>query len=182
MSIKKRLLAVALAGVISTGFSGCKKEEKHLSVPKDVLNHYNNYTQVDIEDETLVNKYNGSNIVISVNKETNEVNEYLYYVGEAKNYLYQGIDNAELLNSLGFIVEIFDLETGKLVYFNSDKEKEYNIGTEELSKLMAENDFYNIYELYDLGIEFKEWYTIEEIKEIGNLIVNKNIKIKKLSN
>jgi len=178
MSMKKRLLALALAGVLTTGFSGCKKEEK---VNKDFLNHYDNYTQMDIVDESIINQYRGSNVVIAINKETNQVNEFIYYAGEAQNYLYQGLDNAELLNKLGFIVELYDLETGELVYFNSDKNNDYTIGSDKLNKLLEENDFYNIYDLYDLGIEFKEWYTVEEIRDIAKVIVNRNVKIKRLT-
>lgn len=180
MGMKKRLLALALAGVLTTGFSGCKKEEK-VNLHNDIFDHYKYYTQTDIEGEELVNKYRGYSIVFAVNKETNELNEYIYYAGDAKNYLYEGITNVELLNKLGFIVEIFDLETGKLVYFNSDKNNDYTIGSENLNKLIEENDFYNLYDLYDLGVEYKEWYTIEEISEISKVVVDRNTKMKKLT-
>ena len=183
MDMKKRLMATVLAGFISTSLVGCKTDEKDANITNPyILSHYDNYTQVSLTGDKAEKRYNGSNIVISINKETKEVNEYIYYAGEAKNYLYQGIDNPELLNSLGFIVEIFDLETGELIYFNSDKDTDYNIGSDELCKLMEENDFYNIYDIYEIGVEFKPWYTIEEIREIAQIVINKNTKIKKLTN
>jgi len=181
MNIKKRLLALALAGIISTSFVGCKKNDKGANTNNDFLNHYDNYTQMDIVDESIINQYRGSNVVIAINKETNEVNEYIYFAGDANNYLYQGIDNAELLNGLGFIVELYDLETGELLYFNSEKNNKYNIGIANLKKILNENDFYNLYDLYDFGIEYKEWYTMDEIRDIAQIIVDRNNKIKKLT-
>lgn len=182
MDIKKRLMAIALAGAISTSLVGCKKEEKGLNLHEDFLKHYETYRKQDIVGNSVVNKYRCSNIVIGINKETNEVDEFIYYAGDAKNYLYEGIDKASLMNNLGFIVELYDLETGKLIYLNSEKNIDFNVGGDNLNKLLEQYDFYNIYNLYDLGIEYKEYYTLEEIRDIAKLVIDKNTKIKKLTN
>lgn len=178
---KKRLAALALAGVISTSFVGCKEEEKKLC-SDDFLNHYDNYVSYDVEGDNLTKKYSASSIVIGINKETNEAREFIYYAGEAKNYLSLGIDNAEFLNGLGFIVEIYDLNSGELLYFNAENNKCFNMGADALLKMLEENDFYSIYDLYDLGIEYKDWFTIEEIKEIEEILINRYTKIKRLTN
>jgi len=180
--MKKRLLSLALAVSMISSMSGCKKQDNSLKPNEDFLDHYKTYKQIDINGEQVVQKYKGNNIVIAINKETNEVNEYLYYAGDAKNYLYQEVENAAALFKLGFIVELYDLETGELLYFSSEKETDYNIGYSNLEKIKEDNDLYNLFDLYDYGIEYKEWYTLEEVREIAQVIVNKNNKIKKLTN
>ena len=87
--------------------------------------------------------------------------------------------NPEYLN--GVITELFDLDTGKLIYFHNSEDSNLTIGSDELNKLLDENDFYFLFDYYeDIDIEYKSMYTIEEINEIAKKFIARKENIKRL--
>lgn len=180
---KKRTLLCGLALCLSLNLVGCnakKVDAKKVIQGYDFYDeHYETYVTKEIIDEQLVTKYWAQNIVIGVNKETNEVSRFIYYYGQASDYLYNNIMNPSTLH--GNIAELFNLDNGDLLFFHSSDNADLNIGYDNLDLIKEQNNFYFLSQYYeDMEIEYKAWYTIDEINEIAQKFAEKNEKIKKL--
>lgn len=141
--------------------------------------HFDTYVTKGIVEEKVEQKYWAQNVVIGINKKTNEISRYIYYYGEAGNYLYNNIMNPTTLR--GNIVELFNLDNGNLIYFNKNNDPDFIIGSKNLEKLIEENEFYFLSNYYeDIDLEYKAWYTVDEINEIAEKFIEKKENIKKL--
>ena len=168
----------ALAMSLSLNLTSCGSEKT--SSKSDIYDkHFETYVTTDIVDGNVEKTYWANNIVIGINKETNEISRYLYFYGFANDYLYNNIIDPSAIN--GEIVELFNLDTGELLFFHSFENKDLNFGSNTLNKLIEENDFYFLSAFYeDIDIEYKPSYTKEEINDIAKKFIEKKQKIKRL--
>ena len=178
MKKSDKVILCALAMSLSMNLASCGS--KKVSAKSDIFDrHFETYVTTEIVDESLEKTYWANNIVIGINKETNEISRYLYFYGFANDYLYNNIIDPSVLT--GEIVELFNLDTGELIFFHSYDNKDLNFGSNTLNNLIEENDFYFLSSFYeDIDIEYKPSYTKEEINDIAKKFIEKKQKIKRL--
>ena len=157
IEIKKRLLALGLAGVM-IGTAGCTSNKDENGVPKHVSisSEYSNvddYYKYVMQNGEAVKLYNSANVYLLFNKETYEVSEYIYY-------------RRNILGGLGSHVELYDLPNENMIVYSDGISKTYN---EEYYKYLIENNYQVcLTEASDYveGHTGKEYYSLDEIKEL----------------
>ena len=157
IEIKKRLLALGLAGVM-LGTAGCTSNKDENGVPKHVSisSEYSNvddYYKYVMQNGEAVKLYNSANVYLLFNKETYEVSEYIFY---KKN----------ILGGLGSHVELYDLPNENMLVYSDGISTTYN---EEYYKYLIENNYQVcLTEVSDYveGHTGKEYYSLDEIKEL----------------
>lgn len=157
IEIKKRLLALGLAGVM-LGTAGCTSNKDENGVPKHVSisSEYSNvddYYKYVMQNHEAVKLYNSANVYLLFNKETYEVSEYIYY-------------RRNILGGVGSHVELYDLSNEDMLVYSDGISKTYN---EEYYKYLIENNYQVcLTELSDYveGHTGKEYYSLDEIKEL----------------
>ena len=158
IKIKKRLLAFGLAGAI-LGTVGCTNNNDKNSAPKcaSISSEYSNasnYYKYIIQDGNAVKVYNSTNVYLLFNKKTYKVNEYIYH-----NHV----------NYFGG-VELYDLESEEMLVYGDGINTAYN---EDYFKYLIENNYQVCFaEVSDYieGLIDKEYYSLDEIKELEPLI------------
>ena len=158
IEIKKRLLALGLAGVM-IGTAGCttsNKDEngvpKHVSISSEYSN-VDDYYKYVMQNGEAVKLYNSANVYLLFNKETYEVSEYIYY-------------RRNILGGLGSHVELYDLPNENMIVYSDGISTTYN---EEYFKYLVENNYQVcLTEASDYveGHTGKEYYSLDEIKEL----------------
>lgn len=160
IQIKTRLLALGLASVV-IGTAGCSSSKNKDEEPSRVTisqkyNNFENYYKYVIQNGESKKVYNSQNVYLLFNKETYEVKEYIF-----KSHV----------TFLGG-AELYDLETEELlVYGNGTMVTTYN---EQFFKYLIENNYQvclNDVEDYIEGHNAKDYYSLDEIKELEPLIV-----------
>ncbi len=150
---KKRLLALGLAGVIF-GTSGCanynqkNEEPSRIAIPKE-YSDIESYYKYAIKNEKAVKLYNSQNVYLLYNKDTYEVNEYIY-------------SSVALFGP----TELYDLETEEMLVYSSGIGTTYN---ENFYNYLRENNYQvclNEVNDYVEDFETKEYYSIDDIKEL----------------
>ncbi len=157
IEIKKRLLALGLAGVM-IGTAGCTSNKDEKEVPKNVSisSEYSNvddYYKYVMQNGEAVKLYNSANVYLLFNKETYEVSEYIYY-------------RRNVLGGLGSHVELYDLPNENMIVYSDGISTTYN---EEYYKYLIENNYQVcLTEASDYieGHTGKEYYSLDEIKEL----------------
>lgn len=157
IEIKKRLLALGLAGVIF-GTAGCTSNKDENRVPKRVTitSEYSNvddYYKYVMQNGEAVKLYNSANVYLLFNKETYEVSEYIFY---KKN----------ILGGLGCHVELYDLPNENMIVYSDGISTTYN---EEYYKYIIENNYQVcLTEVSDYveGHTGKDYYSLDEIREL----------------
>ena len=157
IEIKKRLLALGLAGVM-LGTAGCTSNKDENGVPKHVSisSEYSNvddYYKYVMQNGEAVKLYNSANVYLLFNKETYEVSEYIYY-------------RRNILGGLGSHVELYDLPNENMIVYSDGISTTYN---EEYYKYLIENNYqFCLTEVNDYveGHTGKEYYSLDEIKEL----------------
>ena len=157
IEIKKRLLALGLAGVM-LGTAGCTSNKDENGVPKHVSisSEYSNvddYYKYVMQNGEAVKLYNSANVYLLFNKETYEVSEYIYY-------------RRNVLGGLGSHVELYDLPNENMIVYSDGISTTYN---EEYYKYLIENNYQVcLTEASDYveGHTGKEYYSLDEIKEL----------------
>ena len=157
IEIKKRLLALGLAGVM-IGTAGCTSNKDENGVPKHVSisSEYSNiddYYKYVMQNGEAVKLYNSANVYLLFNKETYEVSEYIYY-------------RRNILVGLGSHVELYDLPNENMIVYSDGISTTYN---EEYYKYLIENNYqFCLTEVSDYveGHTGKEYYSLDEIKEL----------------
>ena len=157
IEIKKRLLALGLAGVM-LGTAGCTSNKDENGVPKHVSisSEYSNvddYYKYVMQNGEAVKLYNSANVYLLFNKETYEVSEYIFY---KKN----------ILGGLGSHVELYDLPNENMLVYSDGISTTYN---EEYYKYIIENNYQVcLTEVSDYveGHTGKEYYSLDEIREL----------------
>lgn len=157
IEIKKRLLALGLAGVM-IGTAGCASNKDENGVPKHVSisSEYSNvddYYKYVMQNGEAVKLYNSANVYLLFNKETYEVSEYIYY-------------RRNILGGLGTHVELYDLPNESMLVYSDGIDTTYN---EEYYKYLIENNYQVcLTEVSDYveGHTGKEYYSLDEIREL----------------
>jgi len=172
--LKKRIIAIGLLGVMLTT-AGCQYDKNGKPKLKKIhpnYNHIDNYRTYIIRNGEAICVYNANNIIIAVDKKTYESEEYLW-------------DYKDIL--LGRSGELYDLESEEMLVYSDGIATGFN---EFYVNDYLKNNFYciNFTKLanYIEGIVVKDYYTLEEIKEIEPLLIEavKKIdqtKVKKLN-
>lgn len=143
-------------------FSGCNRQIIPNDYPTEYEyinqenNEFDSFHKSIIRDGKVIKAYNKENISIAINKETFDIKEYIY--------------NEGVLSS-----DIYDLETGYLIVNISLKDDFVSIREDEKNWETISNnayivDFKNL-EAYIEGEPSKDFYTIEEIKNLEPKIV-----------
>ena len=167
IEIKKRLLALGLAGVM-LGTAGCTSNKDENGVPKrvSISSEYSNvddYYKYVMQNGEAVKLYNSANVYLLFNKETYEVSEYIFY---KKN----------ILGGLGSHVELYDLPNENMIVYSDGISTTYN---EEYYKYIIENNYQVcLTEVSDYveGHTGKDYYSLDEIRELEPQIAE-NLKI-----
>lgn len=154
IEIKKRLLALGLAGVM-IGTAGCASNKGKNGVPERVPipSEYSNvedYYKYVMQNGEAVKLYNSQNVYLLFNKETYEITEYIY-----RNHV-TWFGGAEL----------YDLESEEMIVYGDAFGTEYN---EEYYKYILENNYQVcLTEISDYveGHTSKEYYSLDEIREL----------------
>ena len=157
IEIKKRLLALGLAGVM-LGTAGCTSNKDENGVPKcvSISSEYSNvddYYKYVMQNGEAVKLYNSANGYLLLNKETYEVSEYIFY-------------KRNILCGLGCHVELYDLQNENMIVYSDGISTTYN---EEYYKYIIENNYQVcLTEVSDYveGHTGKEYYSLDEIKEL----------------
>lgn len=168
VQIKKRLIALGLAGVMF-GASGCtkskdeNKEPSRVSISQEYSNIDDYYIYV-IRNGEAVKLYNAQNVYLLYNKETYEVNEYIF---KSPVTMFGG-------------AELYDLETEEMLAYGDGIATAYN--EEFYQYLVASNYQVCIADAgnYVEGLAVMDYYSLDEIKELepqiekGLKIINKS--------
>ena len=158
-SLKKRTALVSALLTLLL-FSGCKQDipedwPKEFNYISQDNNNLNDFRKTVIRNGKPVVVYSGANLAVAINKETYEVKEYLFYEGVISG-------------------KVFDLNTGYLIVdvFIGDSENSYaNINNSYILDNCYVVELRNIGD-YIEGEELKEYYTLDEIKELEPAIVD----------
>jgi len=171
---KIRLYSFILASIIGmTSLSGCNKKKNEESEPvkyvfsRNITSYnFDNYVDFKIEDGNAVCYYKGENIYLAINKETNEITEYICDYGWISFFEEEILDAYEIPS--GDMIIAKDTIGGKPIdYYNYIK---------ETCDIISFIDISNYIE----GATCKEWYTLDEIKELEPLILDGYLKITEL--
>lgn len=118
-------------------------------------NEFNEYCKTIIVDgeETIV--YRGYNVILAIDEETYEVKEYIYNKGAVTDKIYDLFTGYMIVD-------------GSLISFPSD------IEVSNWDKIIDGNHIFDFayIDSYLENPEYKEWYTIEEIKELELVIID----------
>jgi len=154
IQMKKRLLALGLAGVM-LGTAGCASSKNENGEPSRVSisqEHSNveDYYKYVMQNGEAVKLYNSQNVYLLYNKETYEVNEYIFQ------------------NQVTWFggAELYDLETEEMLVYGDGIATTYN---EEFYRYLIENNYQvclNEVSDYVEGHAAKEYYSLDEIKEL----------------
>jgi len=156
--LRKRGISLLTAAFTVVSLSGCA------TVPEDypeeyyyidqVTNEFDNFTKTIIRNGEPVTVYSGKNIALAFDKETFDVKEYIYKQSSLSGQIYD--------LSTGYVL----VDVYKFSFASRTDEKNYN-------KLKEENyivEFVNISD-YIEDAELKEWYSLEEIKELESRVL-----------
>lgn len=154
IQMKKRLLALGLAGVMF-GTAGCTSsknengEPSRISISQEHSNVEDYYKYV-MQNGEAVKLYNSQNVYLLYNKETYDVNEYIFQ------------------NQVTWFggAELYDLETEEMLVYGDGIATTYN---EEFYRYLIENNYQvclNEVSDYVEGHVAKEYYSLDEIKEL----------------
>lgn len=162
IEIKKRLLALGLAGVM-LGTVGCASNKDENGIPKhtSISSEYSNvddYYKYVVQNGEAIQLYNSANVYLLFNKETYEVSEYIYY-------------KKDILGGLGNHVELYDLLNENMLFYSDGISTTYN---KEYYNYLIENNYQVcLTEVSDYieGHTGKEYYSLDEIKELEPQIV-----------
>lgn len=162
--IKGKLLSLGLAAIMIATASGTKyKDEnevpKRVSIPIEYSNVDDYYKYVTQNGET-VKLYKSTNVYLLFNKETYEASEYIY---------------RDHVTRIGGI-ELYDLENEEMLVYGDGIGAPYN---EEYYRYIKNNNYQiRLSEVsnYIEGYTIKEYYSLDEIKELETQIIE-NLRI-----
>ena len=163
--LKRKGVALLTAAFTIIGVSGCSIESSE-NYPSEFgyINQENNrfdeYVKTIIRNGEPVTAYCGENLSLTVNKDTFEAKEYIYH-------------NSSISS------QIYDLSTGYMVVDASIFNYSFDTEVRNYDVIKDNNYIVDFVELGDYieGYELKEWYTLEEIKEIEGQVVESLKKV-----
>lgn len=164
IQMKKGLIALGLAGVM-LGTAECTSSKNENGKPSRVSisqEHSNveDYYKYVMQNGEAVKLYNSQNVYLLYNKETYEVNEYIF---QNQVTCFGG-------------AELYDLETEEMLVYGDGIDTTYN---REFYEYLIENNYQvclNEVSDYVEGHVAKEYYSLDEIKELEQQI-EENLRI-----
>lgn len=174
--IKKSLLALGLAtAIIETVSCGTNAEtnteivEEEPIQPKldeipEEYSRVNNYYKYVIKNDEPVKVYNSKNTFLLYDKETYNVHEYLY-------------SNTPYLANTLYTTELYDLSTEEMLAYGDGFDT--SINADYYRNLIQSTYQVGMTELGDYieGYKTKDYYTLEEIKELEPTVLENLKKI-----
>lgn len=164
-------IGIAITTIVSTlvAVSGCDKEPQ----PEDItytsqeIDNSEAYVKTVIRDGQQITLYRCKNIALVINKENYEVKEYVLH-------------NEDISDKTVELEKGYIIAAGFIITSPSD----YNVSSTKI--ILDENyvvEFANIND-YIKGHELKDYYTLDEIKELEPIVIKSikkqmNIKTKK---
>lgn len=156
--LRKRGISLLTAAFTVVSLSGCVQvpedyPEEFIYVEQET-NHFEDFHKTVIRDGEPVTVYSGKNIFLVFDKETFDVKEYI-------------------CNKGSITMQMYDLLTGYLLVnvsiFTQDVDNDY----ENYEKLIDDNYIVELVNISDYleDEEVKEWYTLDEIKELEPKII-----------
>lgn len=163
IEIKKRLFALGLASIM-IGMTGCSNNNDN-GVPNRIAiseehNNVENYYKYVMQDGEAVKQYNSQNVYLLFNKDTYDVKEYIF---SNKVTIFGG-------------AELYDLKTEEMLVYGDGIATTYN---RNYFEYLVENNYQvclNEVSDYVEGHVVKEYYSLEEIKDLEPL-VKESLKI-----
>lgn len=155
IQVKKKLMALGLAGVM-LGTAGCTSsknenggEPNRVSISQEHSN-VEDYYKYAMQNGKAVKLYNSQNVYLLYNKETYEVNEYIFQ------------------NQVTWLggAELYDLETEEMLFYSDGINTTYN---REFYEYLIENNYQvclNEVSDYVEDHVAKEYYSLDEIREL----------------
>jgi len=156
--LRKRGISLLTAAFTVVSLSGCvqvpEDYPEEFSYIEQEANHFDDFNKTVIRNGEPLTVYKGENIVLAINKETFDVKEYVYKQSSLIGKIYDLATGYMIVN-----VNVFD-------YSHSYDESNYN-------KLKEENYIVELVNISDYieDAELKEWYSIEEIKELEPKVI-----------
>lgn len=163
--MKIKIYSLLLASVISvTSFSSCKKQSPEVIEQNSISEKHNNF---DSFREYRLTKaraelcYKGENIVVLINKGTNEISHYIY-------------------NSDPLKTEVYNLDTGEQILYIPFNLKGLSQGGEYYNSLIENSFVFNFVNIgtYIKNETCKDWYTMEDIEKIESKLLNFVLEMK----
>lgn len=156
--LRKRGISLLTAAFTVVSLSGCAEvpedyPEEFYHIEQEA-NHFDDFYKTVIRDGEPVTVYKGENISLVIDKETFEVKEYIYH-------------------NTALTAQIYDLSTGYLIVDASIVSHKADADYKNYEKIIYDNyivEFVNISD-YIEDAELKEWYSIEEIKDLEPRII-----------
>lgn len=156
--LRKKGISLLTAAFTVVSLSGCVQvpedyPEEFYYIEQDT-NEFDNFYKTVIRNGEPLTVYKGENIVLAINKETFDVKEYVYRQSSLIGKIYDLATGYMIVN-----VNVFD-------YSHSYDESNYN-------KLKEENYIVELVNISDYieDAELKEWYSIDEIKELEPKVI-----------
>ena len=134
------------------------KETLRVPIPKE-FSHPEDFYKYDIVNNKAQKLYNSSNVYLAFNKETYEVEEYLF-------------STQFTLLDMNFGLELYSLEDEELLAYGNGITEPYN---GDYFDSIVENNYticLNEVGNYIENFEIKEYYSLEEIIELEPLVLN----------
>lgn len=163
--LKKQLLSLTLASLMLSS-TGCSKTDGQRQAIPAELSHIEDYSKYIISNEIAIKVYDSEYLYVLFDKETYEAKEYVY-------------DTQFSLLGKNYGGELYDLSTEELIAYSSgiSSESTYNESFyEELVKNSYIVPIKNVND-YIEGIEVKDYYSIDELKELEPEILKSVKKI-----
>ena len=149
-----KLYSLALAGVITITSLGVNSNNLYKNYINKKYNDFKKFVRIRIVNTKLTDCYNVNNITIFIDNNTLKMNEYIYYEDESIN-------------------KLFELNSKDLIYYN-DLTNNIEYGERNYQDLLENSTVVSFNELdkYIDEYSIKEWYSLEDIKEIENCLLN----------
>lgn len=148
-----KLYSLALAGVITITSLGVNSNNLYKSYINKKYNDFKKFVRIRIVNTKLTDCYNVNNITIFIDNNTLRMNEYIYYEDESIN-------------------KLFELNSKDLIYYN-DLTNNIEYGKREYQELLENSTVVSFNELDKYMDEYsiKQWYSLDDIKEIENYLL-----------
>lgn len=168
----RKIIAVATALGITTGLSGCavNKTNNMGSVPerkivdKELMNNnalVENHSSFTISNGNVIKVYKACDIYYFVNRETNEIGEYLYYPAASSNEE----DYGHVVYDINKEEYVFYLLSTTAINYDYYEYLQDNFYFVPLTTVIDSLD----------NVKLKEYYSIDEINEIKEYVKNDEV-------
>lgn len=158
IKIKTKAYSLLLASVISmVSFPSCRNKSSSVIDKPSIAEKHNNFNSFAEHRLTKAKAelcYKGENILVLINKETNEISRYIYNRDLYKTEVYE-LDSQDMIMYIP--LNIYELSQG-LDYYNNLIENSYIFKFDDIDN-------------YIEGETCKKWYTLEEIEEIESRLL-----------